>query len=99
MDMTKVMQKLKYNSTVATPVEKEISLPYYYQENKYSGTLVKIESEDRVITVIDYEGGCYVSVKKLERILGGSEIDKGIPCTEQEFNSALTSALSKIQNL
>jgi hypothetical protein len=97
IETTTEKNKLKYSSTVATPVEKEITLPYYYRESKFSGTLVKIESEDRVISVLFWDNGCYVSVRQMSDAY--SEIDKGTPITEEEFNEVLTSALSKIQNL
>lgn len=85
--------KLKSTVTITDTVDVDIDLPYFC---KYGGSYTKVISEDRIVTVDDYwfsksiEIGLFAHHKQV--------IAKGNPISEDEFNQAYQTVLSKIQN-
>lgn len=84
--------KLKYTET--TEHEKEITLPYY---SKYGSTYYKVVSENKTITVNDYEFDRGIQSSNHYGTLPFSV--KSIPITQAEFNDVYNKVLEFIQTL
>lgn len=85
---------MKITVTESKVIDKDIELPYFFK-NKLTDTFVKIENENKVITVNSLKSFFGISIHSLlPSVL--TDLEEGRPCSELEFELAKGKALEFI---